>query len=114
MPALNLITGGREMSVEKILEDRQKTHGDFTAHAGCTQELKNVIAYWLEESGNATLLTNSMNEALDMICHKIGRIVAGNPSHKDHWDDIAGYATLISRQLSSPGAQASEPGAAKE
>jgi hypothetical protein len=34
-----------------------------------------------------------------MICHKIGRILNGNPNNKDSWWDIAGYATLIVKQL---------------
>jgi hypothetical protein len=38
-------------------------------------------------------------EALEMIVHKIGRIVNGNPDVTDHWVDIAGYATLIADRL---------------
>ena len=34
-----------------------------------------------------------------MIAMKMARIVCGNPYHKDSWDDIAGYATLISKEL---------------
>ena len=37
--------------------------------------------------------------ALDMIAVKISRILSGNPSHKDSWVDIAGYAKLISDRL---------------
>jgi hypothetical protein len=45
------------------------------------------------------LLNPSQREALDMIQHKIGRILAGNPNHHDHWHDIAGYATLVANEL---------------
>jgi len=38
-------------------------------------------------------------EALEMIVHKIGRIVNGDPDVTDHWVDIAGYATLIAERL---------------
>jgi hypothetical protein len=38
-------------------------------------------------------------EALEMIAHKIGRILSGDPNHQDHWDDIAGYAKLVSERL---------------
>ena len=34
---------------------------------------------------------------------EIARILEGDPSHKDHWDDIAGYAKLIAER-SSPAA----------
>jgi hypothetical protein len=33
-----------------------------------------------------------------MIAHKIGRIIAGDPDFRDHWDDLAGYATLIAQK----------------
>jgi len=36
-------------------------------------------------------------EALEMICVKMARILAGDPDHADHWDDIAGYARLVAR-----------------
>jgi hypothetical protein len=38
-------------------------------------------------------------EALEMIVHKIGRIVNGNPNKVDHWVDIAGYAKLVADRL---------------
>jgi hypothetical protein len=38
-------------------------------------------------------------EALEMIVHKIGRIVNGNPDKIDHWVDIAGYAKLVADRL---------------
>ena len=34
-----------------------------------------------------------------MILHKIGRIVAGDEREVDHWQDIAGYATLAVKEL---------------
>ncbi len=79
--------------IETILAERRKTHGDFTEHARVSQNLKAMAhnaVNWTE-----TTLTPSQMEAVDMILHKIGRILAGNPSFKDHWDDIAGYAKLV-------------------
>ena len=37
--------------------------------------------------------------SLDMIAVKISRIVNGNPSHRDSWLDIAGYAMLVADRL---------------
>ena len=34
-----------------------------------------------------------------MICHKIGRIVNGDPDYADSWIDIAGYAKLVADRL---------------
>jgi hypothetical protein len=36
---------------------------------------------------------------LDMICHKIGRIINGDPDYADSWHDIAGYAQLVANRL---------------
>jgi hypothetical protein len=34
-----------------------------------------------------------------MICHKLGRIVNGDPNYADSWIDIAGYAKLVADRL---------------
>lgn len=74
-----------------ILNEREKTHGSFDANAQVMQELKQVVR---GTSGWARL-KDTQREALDMICHKIGRILCGNPDFKDHWTDLSGYAKLI-------------------
>jgi hypothetical protein len=61
-------------------------------HALITQLIKGAYI-----AGNYNTVPPEVREALDMIAHKIGRILAGNPMYKDHWDDIAGYATLVSK-----------------
>lgn len=82
------------MTVNKILAQRQKTHGDFKNHAVISQELKAVL--WKHDFQD---LEPHQVEALEMICHKIARILNGNPNYRDHWDDIAGYATLVPKEL---------------
>lgn len=82
--------------IDAILAERQKTHGDFADHAGITQSIKDIM-----RQNGIERLNDSQTESLEMIAHKIGRILAGNPDTKDHWDDIAGYAKLISNQLAS-------------
>jgi len=44
-------------------------------------------------------LAHDQQEALDMICHKIGRILNGDPDYADNWHDIAGYAQLVADRL---------------
>lgn len=78
-----------------ILADRGKRYGRFEDHARITQQLKMVIAK--HDTGNR--LDDDQMEALDTICHKIGRIVNGDPNYADSWDDIAGYATLVGDRL---------------
>ena len=46
-------------------------------------------------------------EALDMIQHKIARILNGDPNYIDSWTDIIGYARLVEKRLTSD--QMSEP-----
>jgi hypothetical protein len=38
-------------------------------------------------------------EALEMIAHKIARIINGDPNYADSWVDIAGYAKLVADRL---------------
>lgn len=81
--------------IDAILAERGKTHGDFTDNARIMQALKEVA-----RSGvNYQRLTAVQREAIDMILHKIGRIVTGNPNVHDHWDDIAGYSKLVSDRI---------------
>ena len=82
----------KEVRTEDILAERGKQYGKFTGHAQVTQLLKGVAFQHAEI--NRIELSASQKEALEMIFHKIGRIVNGNPNHTDSWDDIAGYAKL--------------------
>jgi len=82
------------MSIEQTLAERHKTHGDFNTHAVISQQLKETL-----ENFNYKELSPNQREALDMICHKIARILNGNPDVHDHWHDIAGYATLVADRL---------------
>lgn len=83
------------VDLTEVLKERGSRHGIFTEHAAVTQELKAVIAR--NNHGN---LSPDQQESLDMICHKIGRVLAGDPNFDDHWIDIAGYAKLVADRLS--------------
>ena len=74
--------------LQNMLKTRRETHGDFEEFSEVAQSLKNEM----RDTVGWAKLNNSQREALDMIAHKIARILTGDPSHKDHWDDIAGYA----------------------
>lgn len=82
--------------IDLILDERGKRYGEFSGHAEITQELKRVMQTtrnWHEK------LSDSHREALEMIQHKIGRILNGDPNYADSWVDIAGYAQLVSDEL---------------
>lgn len=76
------------------LDERGQRYGVFKRHAEISQQLKQVI------SGYQTkVLAPDQQEALDMICHKLGRILNGSPDYADSWHDIAGYAQLVADRL---------------
>jgi len=76
--------------IDKILEERGNNYGEFKAHAEITQNLKKELN---------DKLSPSQRESLEMIFHKIGRILNGNPNYVDSWVDIVGYAQLIVNEL---------------
>lgn len=93
------------MKTEDLIAERGKTHGNYEEHARAAQRIKHVMQNFLiirPASDNPIApyhyLTESQRESLDMIAHKIGRILAGDPDFRDHWDDIAGYAKLVAER----------------
>lgn len=84
-------------NIDEVLAERGKQYGRFFDHAQITQTLKLSIVDHVERHGIELL--PDQREALDMICHKIGRIVNGNPNFVDSWIDIAGYAQLVADRL---------------
>ena len=86
-----------KFDINVLLAERGKTHGDYEIHAAITQDLKRIITHHVGDLDRR--LDDVMQETLDMIAHKIGRIIAGNPAEPDHWRDIAGYAQLVVNRL---------------
>lgn len=83
--------------ITNTLAERGKRYGEFTGHAEVTQGLKQFLAEELKLRNKR--LAPDQQEALDMICHKIGRIINGDPDYDDSWVDIAGYAKLVADRL---------------
>jgi len=77
-------------TTKELLDERNSTHGSFIVNGRVSQKLKEVFR---NEPGWEVLDTIH-REAVDHICGKFGRIMAGQPTFDDHWDDIAGYAQL--------------------
>ncbi len=81
--------------IDDILEERGKKYGDFYGHAQVTQGIKRVMAFnpgWDE-------MSDDKKECLEMVAHKIGRIINGDPNYKDSWTDIIGYVRLVEQTL---------------
>lgn len=84
-------------TLNETLAARGNRYGEFDGHAKVTQDLKFVIADALASRNKE--LADDQQEALDMIVHKIGRIINGDANYDDSWVDIAGYAQLVADRL---------------
>ncbi len=79
----------------EILDEREPEYGSYQENADIIQRLKLVV----RGHNGWHKISNDKKQSIDMICTKIGRIITGNPENQDSWDDIAGYAELISVQI---------------
>ncbi len=82
-------------TIAQILEQRKSQHGDLLTQSTVSQGLNDVMRNnpkWIE-------LKPDQKESLEMIVHKIARILAGDPNFVDHWDDISGYSILVANRL---------------
>lgn len=77
--------------IKKILEERGSRYGEFADNANVAQELKMA----LYRSVGFSQMDHVKQEALEVICQKISRIVTGNPEYDDNWLDIIGYTQLV-------------------
>ena len=84
-------------SISSTLSQRQSSHGDFTENSLIIQLLKDIC----RDGKNWKTLAPPQQEAIDMICHKLGRILTGDPDFVDHWHDIGGYAKLVENILTT-------------
>ncbi len=75
----------------EIIAERRKTHGNYLNVAAKAQGIKHAI---FMGGGGCVGLSSAQREAVEMIATKLARICCGDPNHRDHWDDIAGYAIL--------------------
>ena len=74
--------------------NRDQQHGGIEAVGQLAQNIK----AHLRDGKNWPRLSDGEAEALDMIAHKIGRILSGaDPHDPQHWEDVAGYAAAVLR-----------------
>lgn len=82
-------------TTQSLIAERGARYGKFEEGAAIMQQLKQVT----HGTPGWSRLSDSQKEALDMITHKIGRMLNGDPNYDDNWKDIAGYATLVADEL---------------
>jgi hypothetical protein len=89
-----------EDQIAETLTARGDKYGPFVGHAEISRALKNVIRFYtVERKGSFQNIDADMAEALEMIAHKIARIINGDHNYADSWVDIAGYAKLVADRL---------------
>lgn len=81
--------------ISNLLGERQNTHGTYSEVSSICQAIKRTM----RQSSGWDHLGNEHAEALEMIAMKIARILSGNSNFADHWEDIEGYARLVSNEL---------------
>ena len=81
--------------VNQVLNERGTRYGRFEGHAHISQTLKAAMTH----TAGWQRLTADQREALEMVQHKVARILNGDPNYTDNWIDIAGYVTLVIRRL---------------
>ena len=86
---------------DQILSEREQTHGLFREVASYSQAFKNMM----RTARNWQRLDVAQAQALEVVADKVARILCGDPSFTDHWQDGAGYFELVVRDL----AQAQAP-----
>jgi hypothetical protein len=86
-----------ESGIDETLNERAQDYGKFKDGAALMQGIKRLLADHAR-AHNKTFADDQW-EALEMIVHKIARIVNGNPDKVDSWTDIAGYAKLVADRL---------------
>ena len=79
-----------ELQIRNVLKSRKATYGCYEHNAYVSQNLKDILYERYKDN-----LSKVHREALEMICHKMSRIVNGDPDYVDSWVDIIGYAQLV-------------------
>lgn len=88
-------------TIDQTLAERGTRYGNFSDHANITQALKRVM----RQSKQWNNLADDQAEALEMMAHKIGRILNGDPNYVDSYHDIIGYTRLVEQRLETEQAE---------
>jgi hypothetical protein len=80
-----------KFDVDALIVERSTTHGDYLLNADITWQIKDA----LHRGRRYEEMHPAMKETLDMVAHKMHRIVNGDPYFRDHWVDMTGYPHLV-------------------
>jgi hypothetical protein len=80
-----------EMEITEVLKERGSVHGAISKNAEITDKIM--------ECFEGVALSRTQRHCLYMVATKMSRIASGDPNHKDHWVDMAGYSTLAANSI---------------
>ena len=86
--------------IDAVLAERERRYGKFEDHAKISQSLKATMRH---ANSSWDKMHPDQREALEMIAHKIARILNGDPDYADSWIDVAGYAKRVANRLQERG-----------
>lgn len=89
------MTREQTLDAERLLNERESTHGSFSDNARISQGFKTLY----RSCPGWDRMTPIQREALDNIALKLSRILSGQAHEPDHFRDVAGYAQLAIREL---------------
>lgn len=93
-------TSAQPTGIHATLSERGQNYGAFATHAAISQALKTVM-HGTDGWGK---MQPDQRECLEMVMHKIARLLNGNPQFLDTYRDCVGYLQLvIDRMLVSDG-----------
>lgn len=97
-------------SINNLLKQRGNIYGDIRCNMNCQEELMGVVKRWYnshqrhDKGLQATLSERDMiawQGCMEMVMHKIARMITGDPMHLDNYDDGGGYLKLM-KDIVSP------------
>ena len=95
------LSQGKGKTINALLDERGAKYTQdgttFQDLAEVAQRFKDSLQYFLITRNK--YLAPDQQESIEMIFHKMARIINGDPDYVDNWKDIAGYATLVSDRL---------------
>ena len=94
---MSLLSGGMSVLTVKPMQPHHQRSKNRTQKKlnRFSKKLKHIA----HTSQGWKRMASNQREAMDMILHKIGRILNGNANYADSWIDIEGYSKLISDWL---------------
>lgn len=81
--------------IDNTIQDRASKYGDFREQGRVAQNLKDAM----RDSPNWDALPAYMKEGLEMIQHKISRMLNGEILYDDNVHDIVGYTKIMQDRM---------------